>query len=416
MVAVISSLSPSQGPSAGGNTVTINGTGFTGTTAVKFGAAFAPFTVTSSIKITATAPAGTGSVAVTVSSPSGTSNNALYTYSAAPVVSGVSPNQGPAAGGNTVTISGTGFTGTTAVKFGATSAPFTVNTATQITATAPPGTGSVTVTVSSPSGTSNNTVTYTYTTAPAPVINNLSPNQGPTSGGNTVTINGTGFTGITSVKFGTASVPFTVVNTTQITAVAPAAPAAPVNVTVSTPTTISNAVSYFYIAAPTVTGVDPTMGPVAGGNTVTITGTNLILATAAAFGTGHATNINVLSDSQITADAPSGNGTVTVTVTTPGGTSLPGQGDPYYTYLGTPGITSLIPDNGPAFGGTSVSITGTNLTYTDEVRFDGTTTSFAAVSDNLLVATAPAGTVGTVSVTVHTPGGNSNGLPYRYEA
>ena len=42
-----------------------------------------------------------------------------YTYNPAPTVTGVSPTNGPAAGANTVTVSGTEFTGATAVDFGA---------------------------------------------------------------------------------------------------------------------------------------------------------------------------------------------------------------------------------------------------------------------------------------------------------
>ena len=67
----------------------------------------------------------------------------------------VSPASGPAAGGTSVTITGTNLTGATAVNFGATpAATFTVNTATQITATSPAGSGTVNITVTTPAGTS----------------------------------------------------------------------------------------------------------------------------------------------------------------------------------------------------------------------------------------------------------------------
>lgn len=79
-----------------------------------------------------------------------------YGYGGAPNVTGVSPNNGPTSGGTTVTITGCGFTGATAVKFGATSATtFTVVSDTQITATSPAhATGKVDVTVTTPSGSS----------------------------------------------------------------------------------------------------------------------------------------------------------------------------------------------------------------------------------------------------------------------
>ena len=61
---------------------------------------------------------------------------------AAPTVTGVSPATGPAAGGTSVTITGTGLTGATAVKFGTTAATgVVVNSATSVTATSPAGPG-----------------------------------------------------------------------------------------------------------------------------------------------------------------------------------------------------------------------------------------------------------------------------------
>ena len=98
--------------------------------------------VNSATQITATSPAGTGTVDVTVTTPGGTSATSTadqFSYVAAPTVTAVSPTSGPAAGGTSVTITGTNFTGATAVKFGATTATFTVTNATSISATSPAG-------------------------------------------------------------------------------------------------------------------------------------------------------------------------------------------------------------------------------------------------------------------------------------
>jgi IPT/TIG domain/FG-GAP-like repeat/FG-GAP repeat len=65
----------------------------------------------------------------------------------APTVTAIAPNSGPAVGGSTVTITGTNFTDATAVYFGSNLAPFTVDSATTITARLPPGSGTVNVTV-----------------------------------------------------------------------------------------------------------------------------------------------------------------------------------------------------------------------------------------------------------------------------
>jgi hypothetical protein len=89
---------------------------------------------------------------------------------AAPTVTGISPSGGSPSGGTSVTITGTDLTGATAVKFGTTDASsYSVDSATQITATSPAGSvGTVHVTVTTASGTSatSSADQFTYNTAP----------------------------------------------------------------------------------------------------------------------------------------------------------------------------------------------------------------------------------------------------------
>ena len=153
----VTGVSPNVGPSGGGTSVTITGTNFTGATSVRFGAIEATeVTVNSATMITAKSPAGSGVVDVTVTAPAGTSpHTTADQFSYLPTVTGVSPNTGPQAGGTSVTITGTNFSGTTAVRFGAINATeFTVNSPTMITAKSPAGFGAVDVTVVTPGGTS----------------------------------------------------------------------------------------------------------------------------------------------------------------------------------------------------------------------------------------------------------------------
>src|SRR5208337_4546930 len=138
----VTKILPTSGPLIGGTTVTITGTGFTGATAVKFGTTAATsYTVVSATSITAVSPAGIGTVDITVTTPSGTSATLPadeFTYDPVPAVTSISPAAGPLAGGTTVTITGTGFTGATAVTFGTTAATsYVVNSATSITAVSP---------------------------------------------------------------------------------------------------------------------------------------------------------------------------------------------------------------------------------------------------------------------------------------
>jgi len=144
-----SALVPSVGPANGGTTVTLTGSGFTGTTGVDFGSTPASsFTVLSDDAIQAVAPAGTGTVAVTVfggSAPSGGTVVDQYTYQS---VDSVAPSSGPAAGGTWVIVDGNGLSSATEVMFGQTAAPsFYVLSDTELEALSPPGTGTQDITV-----------------------------------------------------------------------------------------------------------------------------------------------------------------------------------------------------------------------------------------------------------------------------
>jgi hypothetical protein len=166
---VISNVIPNAGISGGGTTVKLVGTNFGGATAVHFGTALATdLQVLSPNVITVTTPQGpnfpygAGATVVpediTVTTAAGTSKVQpldQFTYvdpTLGAIVSSVSPNVGVASGGNQVTITGVGFVSSAdggAVSFGSVNQPnYSVNNAgTEITTTAPAGTGIVDVTV-----------------------------------------------------------------------------------------------------------------------------------------------------------------------------------------------------------------------------------------------------------------------------
>jgi hypothetical protein len=78
-----------------------------------------------------------------------------------------------------------------------------------------------------------------------------------------------------------------------------------------------------YVSAPVVSGLSQSVGPQAGGTSVTINGSGFTNATAVDFGAGNPASFSVISDTEIDAISPpgSGTGTVDVTVISPGGTS-----------------------------------------------------------------------------------------------
>ncbi|MBB5035561.1 beta strand repeat-containing protein [Prosthecobacter vanneervenii] len=415
----VTSISPPSGPLAGGISVTIHGTNFTGTTGVTLGGTAATgVSVVDDSTITCTTPAhSAGAASVLVTNADGTNAaNSLYTYQGAPTVTGISPASGPLTGGATVTITGTNFIGATGVTIGGAAAgSVSVVDATHITCTVPAGSaGAASVLVTTPSGTNAANTLYSYVAAPT--VTSLSVSSGPTGGGTSVVITGTGFTGASSVSFGgTAVASYTVNNATTITCTVAAHSAGAVSVVVTTAGG-SNAANtlYTYAAAPTVSGISAASGPLSGGVSVTITGTNFSGATGVTIGGAAATSVTVVDSTHITCTTPAHSaGTASVVVTTPGGSNAANS---LYTYLAAPTVSSVSPASGTVNGGTSVVITGTGFTSDAVVKFGGVTATITSVSGTSITCTTPTGGgAGPASVQVTTPGGtNTANTLYSY--
>jgi hypothetical protein len=154
----ITSFTPTSGPL--GTNVTIDGTGLTGATSVTFNSVSASFVVSSDTAIQATVPAGATTGPLSVTTPGGTATSANnFTVVSAPTITSFTPASGPL--GTSVTISGTNFSGTTAVTFNGVSAAFTVNSATAIQATVPAGATTGPLSVTTPGGTATSTNNFT---------------------------------------------------------------------------------------------------------------------------------------------------------------------------------------------------------------------------------------------------------------
>lgn len=161
-----------------------------------------------------------------------TAINGLLTGAA--VISSITPNTGPVAGGTVVTINGSNLTGSTGVTFGGTAGTaFSVVNDGEITVTTPAkAAGAVNVVVANPSGNGTLTNGFTYGVS----ILQVAPAAGSIAGNTVVTIYGSNFTGSTGVTFGgTLGTAFTVVSDTQITVTTPAHAAGAVNVVVNNP-------------------------------------------------------------------------------------------------------------------------------------------------------------------------------------
>jgi hypothetical protein len=210
----ISSFTPGSGWP--GTSVTVAGTGFSGTTAVSFNGTAAAFTVNSGTQLTASVPAGAGTGPISVTTAGGTASSTssfTVTSQPAPVITGVSPSS--AAVGSSVTISGSAFAGTSAVTFDNIAAAFSVVSDSTITATVPSGALTGSISVTTPAGSASSPAPFGV----IPKISSFSPSSGKI--GTIVTISGSAFTGATAVTFNGMSAPFTVTSYGQITATVP---------------------------------------------------------------------------------------------------------------------------------------------------------------------------------------------------
>ncbi len=253
-----------------------------------------------------------------------------------PVVSSISPNAGGTGGGTSVTISGSDLGAVTEVKFGSVTAPsFTVNSANSITAVSPAGSGTVNVTVVTAGGTSPVVPAARFTYHSPPTVTKLSVKGGPASGGTTITLTGTNFGGTTEVLFG--GVPGTEVKVSSefvLTVTSPPNSSGTAEVRVrgaygESPASTKARFKY----APVITSFSPPSGPVAGGNTVEITGAGFVPGTTTKFKFGKANSKSVTCASTTTCTAlvpaQSKAGAVDVRVTANKGKSAIAPSDQY---------------------------------------------------------------------------------------
>ncbi|HEY0144154.1 MAG TPA: DUF4329 domain-containing protein [Thermoanaerobaculia bacterium] len=181
----LASITPADGPAAGGTDVRLFGTGFLrGATSVRFGdGAAANIEVISSRELVARVPAGTGSVTVSVRTPAGEATlPAAYAYQRPPVIHGFLPQA--ARPGATLVISGEGFEttpGVNSARIGGAVATVLSATASAVTVVVPPNAGDGPVTVTTSSGTATSPVSFVLIRAIAlqvmPAAVSLAPDE-----------------------------------------------------------------------------------------------------------------------------------------------------------------------------------------------------------------------------------------------
>ncbi|MFO0757104.1 MAG: IPT/TIG domain-containing protein [Byssovorax sp.] len=198
---VLTTVSPSTGSAAGGLVIALIGENFTAETLVRFGNSNAQVKFLTHKELSVTVPPGDGLVPVEVVNPDG-ARAVLYeafTYEAlpAPIITGISPVNGPSIGGTRVIIEGQNFNPSCSVYVGREQPKETIyrSPTEMIFVTAPRKmAGVVDVEVMSP-GVPKAVMKngFRYDAVPAPTISSISPNRGGTAGGTELSITGQNF-------------------------------------------------------------------------------------------------------------------------------------------------------------------------------------------------------------------------------
>ncbi len=431
---VITNMFPPRGPSTGGTRVALDGLNFHDDAHTIFLANRAVIDSVRADRIVAVAPAhDVGTAQVWVVNPDGRSVRSTvdFTYldpttvGATPVVNSMAPIAGPTAGDTTVTLVGTGFQTGAVVRFGDTDGVEVTNVPTQIETDTPArAAGSVAVWVVNPDGTQAQAPS-TFLFLPPPTVTSVQPNQGPANGDTAVTIygqnlltdpNGTEpdiiFCSDYAAAQGCASVDpadvTVLTNGTQISLMSP--PHAPglVDVAVVSPDGQTAVVvdAFTFTAIPTIATIAPNSGPIAGGTTVTVTGTAFQTGVFVLIDNQPCTNVVLVTSTQLTCVTPMGTvGPADVVVgNLDGGAVTATDG---YTFLPAPVVSSVTPNTGPNAGGQTVTIQGANFSTTTKPRvFFGTVEVPAAdvtvQSATVLQVEVPAG-AGSVDIRVRNP-------------
>ncbi len=309
------SISPEAGPLAGGNTVTLVGSGFTAGTRVLVGGFLSPRVERlSSTELRILVPRGraVGPVDVRVyGEGEGSLLRRAYSYVEDLRITEAAPLTGPLEGGTSVTLTGQGFEGATAVLFGGVPAvSFAVENSTRITAITPPraSPGAVDVRIVTPRESWSVRGGFTYADATGSfALYGIFPHVGARVDG-TVTLTGQGLDapGL-SVSFGGEPVALGAVTRNTAVVTVPPRGALPRIVTVTaTQGTTSASLPDGYTFRLSLAAVTPSRGPVQGGTDVLLEGADLPPDARVFVGAREAASISGSSETRLRLTSPPG--------------------------------------------------------------------------------------------------------------
>jgi IPT/TIG domain len=165
-----------------------------------------------------------------------------------------------------------------------------------------------------------------------------------------------------------------------------------------------------------ISSIGPNTGPAAGGTIVTVAGTGFTHSASVAFGGVAASAVIYVSSTELQARAPAhAGGTVSIAVTENPHSELATliNGFTYTEASSTSmSISGISPSQGPASGGTAVTVTGTGFQTGTTVEFGSVQSAgVTVVSSTQITAVSPPESAGTVAVTVTGSNSQSASLP-----
>jgi len=410
----ITALDPPRGNPAGGETITIEGGGFTQGCQVTFeGLPVRELYYVNTKTLMVVTPANPSGLAdVVVENPDGDTAVAAdgFLYTTTLKVVSVSPDRGPIEGGTPVTIKGGGFLDDTVILIGHRMLmQVEILGDDTIVGITPPGDvgGAVTVFAGNIGGGAILEGGFVYTVAPE--LEQAAPAMGPVGGDAEVRLGGRWLASVNHVWFGTRAAEIISKDNWHIDVRTPAADAeGPVDVRVegSWGAAVLPA-GYTFVDADaheslTLLGVHPARGDAAGGETVelAVCGQVMGVPPEATFAGADATVTEVDAGlcRVVLKTPPGAPGAVDVRVTQADASStLPGS----FEYVRSLGIEGISPAAGPLSGGTRVTLSGAGFNGVLAVRFGALWgADLEILDDSSLAVTTPPGAPGLADVTL----------------
>ena len=400
-------VTPRIGPVSGGTDITISGRYFSQNTRVQVdGNDCLGIVFVSDEEITCRTPPGTaGDVSIVlIDSTYGRAvMNPGFYYLNPPDVGSISPISGDVGGGTEVIIDGRDFysQGIRVSIGGADCNNPILESSSRLRCTIGPGAtaGAADIVITNSDGQSD-TLANGFTYLTSPVIASVIPNEGPASGGTTISIAGSGFLNNTIVSLG--GTPCTVTNSTPtaITCTTNPHPGGSVAVTLNLPNqqSISRPSAFTYRPAPTISSITPSFGIPSGGENIIIRGDGFYTGATVIFDTNPCTSVVVNSNTELTCTSPAhSSGLVSVRVENSDGQFIVENNR--FNYLSPPVITGIVPTGGSPNGNTSVVITGSGFFQGAIIQID------PGATQALCLPTSLSATQIICTTGIHIPGG-----------